>query len=195
MADTREQVKQKSSAEQQGTSQAVSTREQPGALQGTAPGQGERSLSMYRDPFALMQRLSQEMDELFDSFFYGRPAGRQTRDGGLRSLWAPDVEVCEEQNQLRVLIDLPGVSRDNVKVDVHDEGITVQGERREERTEGGEQQGYRRSERRYGSFYRTIPLPEGAKTEEAKAQMKDGVLEVIVPIPERSRPRRLEIQG
>jgi HSP20 family protein len=141
-----------------------------------------------------MQRLSEEMDQLFDSFFYGKPTGRQMRHPGLQSLWAPEVEMCEEGNQLRVFVDLPGVPRDNVKVDVHEGMLTIQGERREERTEGGEQ-GFRRSERRYGSFYRSIPLPEGVETENAQAHMKDGVLEITLPVTPAKQPRRLEIQG
>jgi HSP20 family protein len=70
----------------------------------------------------------------------------------------------------------------------------VEGERREERTEGGEQQGFHRSERRYGSFYRSIPLPEGTEAEKAEARMKDGALEITVPVAQK-QTRRLEIQG
>ena len=170
-------------------------RQQGADLQGTAGGQGERGLARWRDPFTLMQRMSQEMDELFDSFFYGTPRVRGGRESALRSLWAPDVEVCEEQNRLRVLVDLPGVSKDNVKVDVHEGALTIQGARQEERSEGGEQEGYRRSERRYGSFYRTIPLPDGADAEQAQAHMKDGVLEVTLPMTPRKQARRLDIKG
>ena len=149
-----------------------------------------------RDPFEMVQRLSDEMDEVFNSMLHGRPSTRWSGHGGggLRNFWAPEVEIAEEGNQLRVCVDLPGVSKDNVKVDVHEGMLTIQGERREERTEGGEQQGFRRSERRYGSFYRAIPLPEGAAAENAQASMKEGVLTVTVPIA-RKRARRLEIQG
>lgn len=176
-------------------SREVSRREQGGSLQGSDRGQGGQALARFRDPFTAMQRLSQEMDELFDAFFYGRPLARQGRESALRSLWAPDVEVCEEQDKLRVLVDLPGVPKDSVKIDVHENALTIQGERHEERTEGSEEQGYRRSERRYGSFYRTVPLPEGANADEARAQMKDGVLEITVPVTPRKQARRLDIQG
>jgi HSP20 family protein len=168
---------------------------QGGAVQQRAQG----GMSRYgRDPFEMMQRISDEMDQLFDSFFYGRPAARQARQQsgtGLRSLWAPEVELSEEGSQVRVCVDLPGVAKDNVKIDVHEGMLTIQGERREERTDGGEGQGFRRSERRYGSFYRTIPLPEGAQAENAQAKMKDGVLEITIPITPAKQPRRLEIQG
>jgi HSP20 family protein len=163
---------------------------------GNLQARGQGGVSRYgRDPFEMMQRISDEMDQLFDSFFYGRPIQRQARHQGLQSLWAPEVELCEEGNQLRVCVDLPGVAKDNVKIDIHEGMLTIQGERREERTEGGEGQGFRRSERRYGSFYRTIPLPEGVEAENAQARMKDGVLEISIPVTPAKQPRRLEIQS
>jgi HSP20 family protein len=146
------------------------------------------------DPFEMMERLSSEMDELFDSFLYARPLARSGRQSRLQNLWAPEVEIREEGNQLRVAVDLPGVPRENVKVDLRDGMLTIQGERREERTEGGEQQGFRRSERRYGSFYRSIALPEAADAENAQARMNEGVLEITVPITPK-QTRRLEIQS
>lgn len=164
---------------------------QGGAVQ---PRSRSSGLTQYaRDPFEMMRRLSEEMDEVFSSFFHGRPVARSSGQSQLRNVWAPEVEVSEEGNQLRICVDLPGVPRDNVKVELHEGMLTIQGERREERTEGGEQQGFRRSERRYGSFYRSIPLPEGADTEKAEAHMKEGVLEVKVPVAAKPT-RRLEIQ-
>jgi HSP20 family protein len=148
-----------------------------------------------RDPFETMQRLSEEMDDLFDSFFYGRPLARAPRQSRLQSLWTPEVEIREEGNQLRVSVDLPGVSKDNVKVDVHDGMLAIAGERREVQSEGDEKQGFRRSERRYGSFYRAIALPEGAEADQAQARMTEGVLEITVPVTPAKQARRLEIQG
>jgi HSP20 family protein len=163
---------------------------------GNVQARGQAGLGRYgRDPFEMMQRMSEEMDQVFDSFFYGRPIARPARHAGLQNLWAPEVEMSEEGNRLRVCVDLPGVAKDNVKIDIQEGMLTVQGERREERTEGGEQQGFRRSERRYGSFYRSIPLPEGIEAEHAQAKMKDGVLEISIPVTPAKQPRRLEIQG
>ena len=147
-----------------------------------------------RDPFEMMQRLSDEMDELFDSFFHARPLARLRGKSQLQNMWAPEVELREEGNQLKVCVDLPGISKDNIKVDVREGAVIIEGERREEHTEGGDGQGFRRSERRYGSFFRTIPLPEGAEADKAEARMQDGVLEITVPITQK-QTRRLEIQG
>jgi HSP20 family protein len=80
-----------------------------------------------------------------------------------------------------VRVDLPGVSKDGVRIEVQHRLLVIEGQRREERSEGDEQRGWRRTERRYGSFYRAIHLPEGAETDKADARMKDGVLEVTVP--------------
>jgi HSP20 family protein len=166
---------------------------QGGTTGGVERPRGHGLAAHGRDPFAMMERLSQEMDQLFDSFFYGRPAARGARQSQVPSLWAPEVDLCEEGNQLRVSVDLPGVPKDAVRIDIQEGMLTIHGERREERTEGGEQQGFRRTERRYGSFYRSIPLPDGADAEQAQARMKEGVLEITIPLAQK-QGRRLQIE-
>jgi HSP20 family protein len=196
------EIKERTGEQLQGSEQSnVQPRHEVQQAQQQDEGRGavqerrQGGLARYsRDPFEMMQRLSDEMDELFESFFHGRPLARSRGQSRLQNLWAPEVELREEGNQLRVQVDLPGVSKENVKVDVREGMLTIEGERREERTEGGEQQGLRRSERRYGSFYRSIPLPEGAQADKAEARMKEGVLEITVPITQK-QTRRLEIQG
>jgi HSP20 family protein len=166
--------------------------------QGTMANRRPAGIGRYgNDPFVMVQQLADEMDQLFDSFFYGVPTRRQAQQQQYRApaLWAPEVEVSQEGNQLRVALDLPGISKENVKIELQEGALVIQGERREERTQGSEQGGYRRSERRYGSFYRAVPLPEGADAEQAKAQMKDGVLEITIPLAEPKRARQLEIKG
>ena len=182
-------------AAQSGASQRQNVQVGQSAPGGAMQQRSRGGLARYQDPFSIVQQLTHEMDQLFDSFFYGRPASRHGRHSELRDLWAPEIEVREEENQLRVSVDLPGISKENVKVDIHDGMLTIQGERREERSEGDEKQGYRRSERRYGSFYRNISLPEGTDAEHAQAQMKEGVLEITLPLTQRARGRRLEIKS
>jgi HSP20 family protein len=186
---------QKAEAQREGLQ---GSRQQPGQQGGALQERRWRGeLTHYnRNPFAVMQELSNEMDRLFDSFFYGTPARGRTAHESVPSLWAPAVDVSEEGNELRVCVDLPGISKDNVKIDVQEGALVIQGERREERAEGGEDQGFRRSERRHGSFYRAIPLPDYVDTEKADARMKDGVLNITLPITQQRRQaRRLEIQG
>jgi HSP20 family protein len=190
----------KQSGERLQGSASQSTGGTPAAGQGNQQGGavqqgGQRSVARYgANPFALMQQLSEEMDQLFDSFFFGAPARRRTQRSPIPSLWVPDVEVNEQDNQLQVRVDLPGIPKENVKVDIQDGVLVVQGERREERSEGEEQRGFRRTERRYGSFYRAIPLPEGVETEKAEAHMKDGVLELRLPMNAQRQPRQLDIK-
>ena len=127
-------------------------------------------------PWSMMRRFSDEMDRWFG------------REGGEAGMFSPNIEVRERDNTIVVSADLPGLSKDDVKVELTDEGLVIQGERKREHEERRE--GYYRSERSYGTFHRIIPLPEGAATDQAKAQFKDGVLEVTVPIPESARRRR-----
>ena len=144
------------------------------------------------DPFVSFRR---EFDRMFDDFGLGRRMGwgpsrslwRESRGG-----WAPDVDVLQKDDQLVIKADLPGLSKDDISVEVTDEAVTIQGERRDEKKE--EPEGYFRSERSYGSFYRVIPLPEGAITDQAKANFRDGVLEITMPAPPAAtKARRIEI--
>jgi HSP20 family protein len=143
-------------------------------------------------PFRALQRISDEMDRMFDDVGFGRRWMTSTpffREGGVT--WAPDVELFQKNNELVIRADLPGLNRDEVSVDITDDAVTIHGERKREHEE--EREGLYRSERSYGSFSRTIPLPEGAITEQAKATFRDGVLEIAMPAPPTSKGRRLEI--
>jgi HSP20 family protein len=137
------------------------------------------------NPFTLMRRMSEEMDRVFGHTF-GHPGGSS---GG----WYPAVDVREQNGQLQVHAELPGLKPEDVKVEVTDDALIIRGERKYER-EHQAGKAYR-SERRYGEFYREIALPEGVKADQAKAQFNNGVLEVTVPIPEEvSRRREIPIQ-
>jgi HSP20 family protein len=143
-------------------------------------------------PLRMLDRFADEMDRMFDEFGLGRT---WTRGGSALNLmrWTPQVDVEQRGNELIIRADLPGMSKDDVKVDVTDDAITIQGERRREQEE--QREGVYRSERSHGQFYRMIALPEGAKPEEAKATFKDGVLEITMPAQseQSTRGRRLEI--
>ena len=148
-----------------------------------------------RSPFLMMNRFADEVDRLFHDFGVARQ--RLSSQGwreGQHSTWTPQVEVLERDGQLIVRADLPGLNKDDVKVEVTDNALTIHGERKQEHEE--EFEGWHRTERSYGSFYRTIPLPEGINAEAAKATFNDGVLEVKMPAPAREerRSRRLEIK-
>ena len=146
------------------------------------------------DPFNMMRRFEDQMSRWFGDFGFGRDlwSPRQGSQTGL-SMWSPQIETFQRGDQFVVRADLPGLRKEDITIEVTEQGVTLQGERRVEHEE--EREGYYRSERSYGSFYRMIPLPEGAIPESAKANFKDGVLEITVQAPPRevSRGRRIEI--
>lgn len=140
-------------------------------------------------PFSMMNRFAEEMDRLFDSFGFGRGWLAPRGWGEVsQAMWTPQIEAFERNGEFIVRADLPGLNKDNVKVDITDNALTIQGERKQEHEE--KREGFHRSERSYGSFYRTIPLPEGVSADEAKASFRDGVLEISMPAPQREERRR-----
>jgi len=143
-------------------------------------------------PFHMLERFTDEMDRIFDEFGFGRRWHRRPAIEEANT-WAPRIDVTQRNDELVIRADLPGLTKEDVKVDVTDDMITIEGERRHEQHE--EEGGVYRSERSYGSFYRSIPLPEGAMTDRAKATFSNGVLEITMPAPPEqvNRGRRLEI--
>lgn len=132
-------------------------------------------------PFALMRRMSEEMDRVMEEF------GMNRADGGTAA-WAPRVEVSQQDGNYQVRAELPGINPSDVKLELTDEALIIEGERKSETHEN--KGGVQLTERQYGRFYRSIPLPEGAKGEEAKARFENGVLEVTVPVQEPKETRR-----
>jgi HSP20 family protein len=159
----------------------------------------------FGNPFRRLERFAEDMDRVFDDFGLGRsPLGSRLGRSWWRSpwrgasmpdtdVWTPDIDVFQRDHELVVRADLPGLRREDVKVEVTENAITIQGERRHETAE--QKEGVYRSERSYGAFSRVIGLPEGTITDQAKANFKDGVLEITMPTPPEhvTRGRRLEI--
>jgi HSP20 family protein len=126
-------------------------------------------------PFSVMRQLSEQMDQLLR----GNGSEKSIMD------WAPTVDVQSCNGTLVASAELPGLKKEEVKVEVTDDTITIEGERNREHKEDHE--GYHRYERSYGRFFRSIPLPEGAKADQAKAELKDGLLKVTVPVAETAK--------
>lgn len=146
-------------------------------------------------PFTLMRRLSDDMERIFEETLGTHPFPRMSKgfDAGA-ARWTPEIEAFERKGEFVVRADLPGMTKDNVKVEVSDGELIIQGERKEEKEQ--KEKGYYACERTYGAFYRAVPLPEGVKADEAKATFKDGVLEIAMPAakaPEK-HGRQLEIK-
>jgi HSP20 family protein len=136
------------------------------------------------EPFREFAALQNEMSRLINSW-----AG-ESGNGEART-WAPSVDVWENEHEVVYAFDLPGIPEDKISVEVEDGAMTITGER--ERTEQTESDRFYRYERRFGSFARTIALPQGVKEDEIKADYREGVLEIRVPKPEQVKPRRISI--
>lgn len=132
-------------------------------------------------PFSMMRRMFDEIDRM-----WGQPA--LSSGGGVMTGWTPAIEVYERDGNFVVCAELPGLSKDDVRVEATDDALIIEGERRHEHS--GEEGGYRSTERSYGRFFRSVPLPEGVNAENARAKFNDGVLEVTMPLPERRSNRR-----
>ena len=127
------------------------------------------------------------MDRLINSFFDtptspGAPAARR---------FSPATDLLETDTHYVLRADLPGVSEDDVAVELENNVLTVRGERRSEQETN--QNGYRRMERAYGSFHRSVRLPQGVNADAISATFERGVLEVSVPKPEQPQPKRVAI--
>jgi HSP20 family protein len=133
-----------------------------------------------RDPFALLRQMTSELDRTFDAWpsFRFPMFGSAMKD---EALWAPKTDVFERDGRLVTRVDLPGMKKEDVLVEVTEGQLALSGERKHE-TEEKKDDFYRR-EREYGSFYRAVPLPQGVKLDDVKATFLDGVLEVSVPLP------------
>jgi HSP20 family protein len=142
-------------------------------------------------PFGLLQEMSNEMSRIFSRFPFAMGMGGMEM---AHDMWTPRVDVLRKGDNIVVRADLPGLTKDDIAVDVTENRLTIRGERREESEE--EREGYYWHERSEGSFYRTIPIPEGADIDHAAARFENGVLEISLPAPreEQMRSRRIEIR-
>jgi HSP20 family protein len=140
-------------------------------------------------PFTLMRTAAQQVDRVWGQIWRGTPIARLPHIvPGF--VWNPNVEVCEHGDQVRVCVDVPGVEESNLQVEVDEGCLTVRGERQDERAT---EPGPRRSELHYGAFTRRIPLPDGIDADNARAVLRNGVLEVRIP-RHRREPRKVPVQ-
>jgi len=136
------------------------------------------ALLMKPEPF------SREVDRLFDTFFGAEQGARR---------WVPPVDLVEAEDHFVLRADLPGLSEDDVSIEVQDGSLTISGERKTEHESS--ERGWYRIERSFGSFNRSLTLPDGVDSEAISAHFDRGVLEVRIPKPEQRKPRRVQISG
>ena len=132
------------------------------------------------NPFNWMRSFIREMDRAFHM--------PETEERA----WWPAIECKRTNGTFQVTAEVPGIEKDGVNVEVLDDALVVQGERKMETKK--EEDGYFRTERSYGKFYRAIPLPEGANADEIKAELANGVLTVKIPVTDvKPAARKIEV--
>jgi HSP20 family protein len=137
------------------------------------------------DPIRELDSLQSDMNRLFDRFFEGRAGNGTSRR------WIPAMDLLETEDHLVLRGDLPGMTEDDVNIEIKDNVLTVSGERKAEHEDKGE--GYHRVERSFGSFSRSLTLPAGVDAGQVEANFDNGVLEVRVPKPAEAKPTRVQI--
>jgi len=142
------------------------------------------------EPFRELNTLQSEMNRLFNSVFEPQQGGN---GGSVMRRWMPAMDLVETGDHFILRADLPGLSEDDVQIELEDGTLTVSGERKTEHESNDE--GYYRVERASGSFTRSLTLPQGVDPEGVTARFDRGVLEVRIPKPESRKPRRIEIAG
>jgi len=139
------------------------------------------------EPLRELSTLQSEVNRLFSGAFDAPTAAAGPRR------WMPAMDLAETQDHFVLRADLPGMSEEDVTVEVEDATLTISGERKAEHQETRD--GYLRVERGFGTFSRSLTLPRGVDADGVTANFERGVLEVRVPKPEARKPRRIEIAG
>ena len=140
------------------------------------------SASPFRELFELQQGINQ---------LFGESFGQSREDVPLRA-WTPAVDVYEDENSFLIKIELPEVRREDVKVSLNENTLSISGERRVENED--KRENYHRVERSYGQFYRSFTLPPNVDPATIDAQFKDGVLRVTLPKREEAKPKQIEVK-
>ncbi len=134
------------------------------------------------DPFREMTSLQSRVNRLADSLWSGR-----------QESWVPAVDVFDTQDAVVLKAELPGMKVADIQIEVDDNVLTLKGERTFQEKLDDER--YYRVEWRYGSFQRSLALPQGVKADDIQATYEDGVLQVTVPKAEAEKPRRIEVKA
>jgi HSP20 family protein len=142
------------------------------------------------EPFRDLVAVQGRLNRIFDEAFSGQPRGND-EDWGLGGQWAPSVDIFENDGNLVLKAELPGIDPKDVDVRVENNVLTLRGERKFESEVKREK--YHRVERAYGTFSRSFTLPNVVDTEKIKAEYKDGVLQVTLPQREEAKPKQIQV--
>ena len=137
-----------------------------------------------------LSSLQNEIDRVFDRFFPSRDEGQEA--SSQQAVWRPRMDLIETDNDYRLHLDMPGMSKDDIKISYQDNELVISGERTSERAEENEE--FVRVERSFGQFRRAFTLPRTVDTENIEAAYDNGVLTVTVPKTESVKPRQIDIK-
>ena len=135
------------------------------------------------EPFREVAALQNEMSRFMNGLLEG--------NGRTNQAWVPALDVWETENEIVYAVDLPGITEDDISVELDDGALTISASR--ERTQEESEDRFYRFERRYGTFSRTVGVPQGVSESDISADYKDGVLEVHVKKPEQPKPKRIQV--
>ena len=155
-------------------------------LKSLIPVGRDRSLVGSGSPFMSLQR---EVDRLFDDFARGFP----TFAGNGATALMPSMDVTETDKEIEITAELPGLEEKDVQINVADNLLTIRGEKKAEKEQ--KDKNFRLVERSYGSFERTLELPEGFNADAIKANISKGVLKVTVPKPAPAQAKKIEVKS
>jgi HSP20 family protein len=141
-------------------------------------------------PYRNLLHVNREMENLFEDFF--GTARRGNEEKALTATWAPDVDLSENKEGYTLRAEVPGVSKEEVKVTLTDDVLTVSGEKKYEKEV--KEESFHRSERAYGVFSRSFKLPGSIQADKIKAEYRDGVLTLSIPKAESLKPKEITIQ-
>lgn len=157
-------------------------------LKSLIPVGRDRAVAGSSNPFMSLQR---EIDRLFDDFTRGFPAMPAFGNGGAGLV--PSIDVTETDKEIEITAELPGLEEKDVQINVADNLLTIRGEKKAEKEE--KDKNYRLVERSYGSFERTLELPDGINADAIKASIAKGVLKVTVPKPAPAQAKKIEVKS
>jgi len=140
---------------------------------------------------SIFDEIQDEINRVFDSFWSRTPALREDWDFPERA-WSPNVDIEETDKEIIVTAELPGMSKEGIKVDIQDNTLTISGEKKQEKE--AKERNYYRLERRYGSFQRSFMIPAEIDRDKVKASYRNGVLKVVLPKTEESQTRRIAVE-
>lgn len=146
-------------------------------------------ITQYRRATSPVRSLQSEVNRLFEDLFPWRGDAEETSE---TMLWSPAMDVSETDDMYRLRLDLPGVRREDVKINTEGNRLTISGERHREKKE--ENRDFLRVERSAGSFYRSMTLPAGIDADQAKASFDNGVLTVNIPKIEKRKAKEIQIR-